>query len=146
MGGQRPIAKRTFGRTRNGFKGGRGGRSMSRIPRPMKSTSYDGIYYAKINISRPLLFNQTNDIAFMAVHWGSKTSLSSTTYMAIRQSSEFTTLATAFNFWKVHGVKIKIFPATSLSGATDRVYFETQTASFPDREVPLTTADAQYQK
>ncbi len=146
MGGGRPIAKRSFGRTRNGFKGSRGSRYMSRIPRPMKSTSYDGIYYAKINISRPLLYSQTNSIAFMAIHWGSTTSNSADTYMAIRQSSEFTTLVTAFNFWKVHGVKIKVFPATSLSGATDRVYFETQTASFPDREVPISTPDSQYQK
>lgn len=50
------VSRRNFS-SRNGFRS-RGTRfRRSRVPRPMKSTSYDGVYYAKIIASVTMTFD-----------------------------------------------------------------------------------------
>lgn len=68
--------------------------------RPLKTTSYDGIYYAKIAGSVPINFDATNTIAFKSVCWGSANSLG-TDGFDFYGRNEFQTLKSVFNFFRV---------------------------------------------
>lgn len=54
---------------RNGFKKG-SKVNYSRVPRPMKRTNYDGIYYAKLNGTFPVIYNTLGSCGAFSVAWG----------------------------------------------------------------------------
>jgi len=128
-------------RSRNGFKSGRGSRRMmGRVQRPMKATGYDGQYFAKINIVADVLFNDAAMAnGFFCISWGAPYSGTVGYGADIRDSAEFTALAAVFNFYRINGLKIKYFPAGNISGTTAVAYFDTEVASFADKEVALGT-------
>lgn len=113
--------------------------SYSRVPRPFKTTSYDGIFYAKINLSFPVLYDATNGIAFFCVNWGSPYGGAANYGCDIRDSSEFNGYVGIFNFWRAIGLKIKFFPAGNFTGTTSLAFYHTEVASFPDAEVLAST-------
>lgn len=99
--------------------------------RPIKSTSYDGIYYAKIAANAPINYNLENTVAFKSVCWGSANTIGAYG-LDLFGRAEFQTLKSVFNFYRIQGMQIKIFPASNLSGDTNIRYFDTNVASFPD--------------
>lgn len=83
-------------------------------------------------MSSPVIYDNVNSIAFYCVSWGSPYVGTAGQGGDIRDCGEFNSLATVFNFWKVMGLKIKVFPGGNFSGSTNLVFYHTQIASFGD--------------
>lgn len=65
-------AKKTMRKKRRFFR-----KRTTRISRPMKRTSYDGAYFAKIHLRTPVLASSTSS-GGMVVHWGDSGASSTT--------------------------------------------------------------------
>jgi hypothetical protein len=71
--------------------------------RPLKTTSYDGIYYAKIAASVQIAYNAANTVAFKSVCWGSVNAQGSDG-VDVYGRNEFQTLKSVFNFFRIQGL------------------------------------------
>lgn len=98
-----------------------------------KSTTYDGIYYAKIHRVADLTWDSVTSRGYYNVHWGNS-GTSDARDCHLNDTYEYNNLYKVFALWRLKGIKIKIDTASEVTGG-GRAYFTIYMASYPDRTI-----------